>query len=267
MSRILVLATLVLASCQPLDPAGATGAEKTAALSAYLEEWSGPVLVNQFANPRTVQVFSGLEVNGRQVSSDATGLASLITRDGYALTASHVLNAGPVSILQLAEPRPGRLTVTRNGVIFSPAHAPGESMRVPARHLQVLPVRLVKSFPGLDLSLVHLPITSAACFTMSERPPVAGSTAFSYGSSLSGHSSAGKIQRVRTRSKSWKLTTSVPLQQGDSGGPLMAPEGRLLAIISHSVSKPFSQELQSTIAIGIPPGTLQPLISADRARR
>lgn len=257
---------LVLASCQSLDPAGATRAEKTAALSAHLAEWTNPVLVNQFAGPRTVQIFAGLALEGKRVSSLATGLASLVTRDGYALTASHVLDAGPVSVLVLATPRPGRLTVTQAGVVFAPDHAPDQSVRVPASELRPVPVRLVKRFPGLDLSLVHLPVTPGACFALEDRPPPNGSTVFSYGSTLSGHSSAGKIRHVRTRPGSWKLITSVPLQQGDSGGPLMSPEGTLFAIISRGTSKPFSQELHSTIAIGVPAGSLRPLIAADRAR-
>ena len=52
-----------------------------------------------------------------------------------------------------------------------------------------------------------------------------------------------------------------------SGGPLMAPDGRLLAIVSRNVSNPFNGDAHVTVANGIPPATLTSLIAKDRGGR
>jgi S1-C subfamily serine protease len=259
--------TLALTSCQSFEPPGATRAEKTAALSAHLHEWKRPVLVNQFARPRTVQLFSGLDLSSPRVSSASTGLATLVTRDGYALTASHVLADAPVTILQLKNPESGQLLLTDAGVVFSPRHSPDKSVRIPPGLLQAAPVRIIRRFPGADLALIRLPLGERASFRPAQGPPSAGTTVFTYGSPLSGHSSAGQILRVSRRATTWKLSSSVPLQKGDSGGPLMTPDGTLLAIVSRGTRSPISSAPHVTIANGIHPGVLARIIARDRANQ
>jgi S1-C subfamily serine protease len=261
------LATLALASCQSFEPPGATQAEKTAALSAHLHEWRRPVLVNQFARPRTVQLFSGLDLSSPRVSSASTGLATLVTRDGYALTASHVLADAPVTILQLKNPESGQLLLTDAGVVFSSRRAPDKSVRIPPGLVQAAPVRIIRRFPGADLALIRLPLRDRVAFRPAEGPPSTGTIAFTYGSPLSGHSSAGQILHVSRRPTTWKLSTSVPLQKGDSGGPLMAPDGTLIAIVSRGTRSPFSSAPHVTIANGIQPEVLARLIVSDRTNQ
>jgi len=47
----------------------------------------------------------------------------------------------------------------------------------------------------------------------------------------------------------------------------MAPDGRLLAIVSRGVASPLSDQPHVTIANGISPDALNRLITADRAQR
>ncbi len=269
MSKILLpaLGALFLAACQSFQTPGATHEEKTAALSAHLVEWEPEVLVNQFAAPRTAQLFSGLNIDPatKRVSANSTGLASLLTADGYALTATHVLGDGPVSILQLESPRAGQLTLTPAGVVFAPQGAPEQSIGVDLRLLKASPVRLVHRFPGADLALIHLPRTPAATFQLAPRPPAPDTTVFSYGSNLSGSASAGKILQATRHGRTWRLTTSIPLRKGDSGGPVMDPSGRLVAIVSRGRTRPFSKQLTATIANGVSPEAVRALVESDRS--
>lgn len=260
--------SLLAASCQSFRTSGATHEEKTAALAAHLAKWEGETLVNQFAAPRTIQLFSDLTLDptSNRISAKSTGLATLLTPDGYALTATHVLDDGTVSILQLRYSRPGKLLLTKAGAIFKPRGDPDQAHRVANRHLKSGPIRLVHRFPGADLTLVQLPMETALTFDLAARPPASDTTVFSYGSSLSGSSSAGEIRRVRQKRETWQLTTSVPLRKGDSGGPLMDPAGRLVGIISRGQTRPFSTELRATIANGVPLAAVQELIARDRNR-
>ncbi|MDA1006581.1 MAG: hypothetical protein O3A87_08920, partial [Verrucomicrobia bacterium] len=90
---VILLLAAALSSCQTLDSNGATRHEKTAALAAHLAAWQPDLLVNQFAQPRTVQLLSNptLDPANRRLDAASTGQATLLTPDGYALTAAHVL--------------------------------------------------------------------------------------------------------------------------------------------------------------------------------
>jgi S1-C subfamily serine protease len=270
MTRIifLVLPSLLMAACQSFQTNGATREEKSAALQRHLVEWQPETLVNQFTAPRTTQLFAGLTLipGTNRVTAESTGLAALLTADGYALTATHVLKDRPGTILRLKSPRPGKLMLTDAGPVFAPSGRPDEVTRVPNRSLEVVPVRVVHRFPGADLTLLHLPIRPTATFRLATRPPDRDSTVFGSGSSLSGSASAGRILRTSQRSQTWKLTTSIPLQRGDSGGPVMNPAGQLVGIISRGQTRPFSSQLTATVANGVSPGTLRALIARDRAR-
>ena len=265
---LLALSGLLVAACQSFQTSGATHEEKTTALSAHLADWEPGILVNRFAAPRTTQLFSGLTVDsvGRRVSASSTGLASLLTTDGYALTATHVLNDGPVSILQLESPRSGHLTLTPAGVVFSPRDRPDQAIGVDIGLLKTSPIRLVHRFPGADLALIHIPHAPTATFQLTPHPPSTDTTVFSYGSNLSGSASAGKVLQVSPGRRTWKLTTSIPLRKGDSGGPVMDPSGRIVAIVSRGQTRPFSKQLTATIANGVPSSTVQALIAKDRQR-
>lgn len=269
---ILLASALALAGCQSLQPEGATRAEKSAALAARLPEWKAPHLVNQFARPRTVQLFNNLVLapDQRRLESTSTGLATVLTTDGYALTAAHVLDDGPLSVLRLKEPRAGHLTLTGAGPVFFSARRPDTPVRVRLDALEALPVRTVVRFRGSDLALVKLPLAAAHVFDMASGPPPAGTTVFAYGSNLSGNSSAGQVLEVRSRRPLaasftvWRLTTDVPLRQGDSGGPLMDPDGALVGIVSRGQAGLLEPKIRRTIALGVSPETLRALIARDR---
>ena len=266
---ILLLAA-ALSSCQSLDSNGATRDEKTAALAAHLAAWQPELLVNQFAQPRTVQLLSNLTLDpaNRHLDAASTGQATLLTPDGYALTAAHVLQAGPVSVLRLKSPRPGQLALTSAGPVFLSPGKPERPTRLAIADLEAQPIRLVHRFRGTDLALVKLPLPATHTFQLADAPPPAGSTLFSYGSNLSGNSSAGETLHV-SRSLSpaaslWHLNTSIPLQKGDSGGPVMDATGTLVGIVSRGRTAFLANRITSTVAIGISPPTLRKLIDADR---
>ena len=262
----LVLPCLLAAACQSFQTNGATREEKSAALQRHLVEWQPETLVNQFTAPRTIQLFAGLTLvpGTNRVTAESTGLAALLTTDGYALTATHVLKDRPGALLKLKSPRPGKLMLTDAGPVFRPSGRPDDVTRVPNRSLEVVPVRVVHHFPGADLTLLQVPIRPAATFRLAAGPPAVDHTVFGSGSTLSGSASAGSILRTKQRSQTWRLTTSIPLQRGDSGGPVMDPAGRLVGIISRGQTRPFSAQLTSTVANGVPPATIEALIARDR---
>ena len=266
-----LLALLGLSSCQSVDHNGATRVEKTAALSAHLADWKPKVLVNQFAQPRTAQIFNNLVVDraNKRLDASSTGQATFLTPDGYALTAAHVLDDGPLSILKLEEARPGKLVLTPAGpVLFRPQHS-DRPTRVSIGALESHPVRLVRRFRGTDLALIKLPVRPTHTFKLAGSPPANGTTLFSYGSNLSGNSSAGKSLKTQnapliSRSRIWSLTTSIPLQKGDSGGPVMDADGTLVGIISRGRTELFANKITSTVALGIQPNYLRKIIDLDR---
>ena len=264
---------VIMSSCQSLHSNGATREEKSATLAALLPVWKQDELVNQFAQPRTTQIFNNLELDAtqRHLGATSTGLATILTSDGYALTAAHVLDDGPASILTLRTPRRGQLTLTSAGtVLLSPDH-PNRPSRVSTKDLKAHPIRLVHRFRGTDLALIKLPLHPGKQFHLANTPPTTGATLFSYGSNISGNSSAGKTLRVsqprslKPAATIWSLTTSIPLQKGDSGGPVMNPDGSLAAIISRGQTDLLANRITATIAVGISPKTLRNLIDADRA--
>ncbi|MDA0767065.1 MAG: serine protease [Verrucomicrobia bacterium] len=269
---VILLLAAALSSCQTLDSNGATRHEKTAALAAHLAAWQPDLLVNQFAQPRTVQLLSNptLDPANRRLDAASTGQATLLTPDGYALTAAHVLQAGPVSVLRLRSPRPGQLALTSAGPVFFSPGKPERPTRLAIADLEALPIRLVHRFRGTDLALVKLPLNTAHTFQLADAPPPPGSTLFSYGSNLSGNSSAGEtlhLSRARSLSPAaslWHLDTSIPLQKGDSGGPVMDASGTLVGIVSRGRTDLLANRITSTVAVGISPSTLRKLIDADR---
>lgn len=264
---------LILTSCQSLDSNGATRLEKSAALAAHLADWKPKTLVNQFAQPRTAQLFNNLVVDpgNKRLDASSTGQATLLTPDGYALTAAHVIDDGPLSILKLKKPRPGKLALTSAGPVLFQLRHPDKPLRVSIADLEPHPVRLVRRFRGTDLALVKLPLQPTHTFQLASAPPAKDATLFSYGSNLSGNSSAGKTLSIsKTRSVSpsatiWRLTTSIPLQKGDSGGPVMDAEGSLVGIISRGNTDLFVNRITSTIAVGIDPNNLRKIIDLDRS--
>jgi S1-C subfamily serine protease len=269
---LVLLGALVLSACKSVDPNGATRTEKTEALSAHLTEWKPATLVNQFARPRTAQIFNNLLIDhqNREIDASSTGQATILTPDGYALTAAHVLADGPLSILTFQKPRPGTLALTAAGPVFYHPANPERPTKVRISQLESRPIRLVKRFQGTDLALVKLPTTSSQTFQLSKAPPAEGATLFAYGSNLSGNSSAGKSLGPSRRllfgnGVIRSVVTSIPLQKGDSGGPVMNDEGALVGIISRGRSNPFAGKFTSTEALWIDSNYLAKIIDLDRS--
>jgi S1-C subfamily serine protease len=272
-SSLCLLLGVVLCSCQSLDSNGATREEKTEALAKLLPAWKPKTLVNQFGQARSVQLFNNLvvDLDQKRLDASSTGQATLLTADGYALTAAHVLSDGDVSILKLKSPRPGKLALTDAGPVYlSPRH-PDQPQRVSIADLEPLPIRLITRFRGSDLALVKLPLASRKHFQLTPKPPAKGAALFSYGSNLSGNSSAGRVLGVKS-SKSlrpsyttWQINTSIPLQKGDSGGPVMNSKGHLAGIVSRGRTDLLANRFTSTVAIGISPPALRELIDKDRS--
>lgn len=265
----------VLCSCQTTEFHGATREEKTEALAELLPEWKPRTLVNQFGRARTIQLFNNLTLDPTtpRIDATSTGQASVLTPDGYALTATHVLNDGPVSVLKLKSPRPGQLALTEAGPVYFSPRRPDQPQRVRISDLEALPIQIVLRFKGSDLALIKLPISSPRTFVMTDKPPAKGTPLFAYGSNLSGNSSAGRTHRVvdyrsvRTSSTIPHIYTSIPLQKGDSGGPVMNADGHLVGIISRSQSALFADSQTPTIALRISPHALRSIIDKDRSKQ
>jgi len=176
------------------------------------------------------------------------GTATAIARDGYFLTAAHVLDRG-VPLLLRKDRRHWRLK------------------------LNLVPTRVVWSDPELDLAVIHAPLRLRRWLELTPEPGPRGEevcsggyvdgevwVSLAAGELLEGHPAASEVPATR-------VDHSCPLRMGDSGGPLIDAQGRLLGINYEAHYHWLGFGGWTASACWIDPDWLQRLLSEDRAKR
>lgn len=252
----LAVALVTLASCA--TKLSAPIQIKQQSYDAALAEWQLGEKPLLFGRKRTIQIFNldRLQLRGDSiVYSGNLGTAALVTPDGYALTADHVIpgdnNFGTLydknevktgsSFLHITklvvvnwDPESGEekgeqfelkaLTSYPGGRLFG-----SESLQVGAQ-----PLRIVKRFPASDLALVKLPFNGVPYFDLA--PDLRQNRSyFSSGSAFAAQTapSAGKLFKLPKKGPATqRLLTTIPVASGDSGGPIIDSAGKLAGIVS-----------------------------------
>jgi hypothetical protein len=242
---------------------------KRSAYAARGEDWQvEEVRPHAFGRKRSAQLwnrdgwFKVVGENEREESEEseeenvtyagAMGMAALLTEDGYALTAAHVVNALSELDAVIVSRDDYREPVAWEWVLFWRSDPTRQaSLKAPDggfRRLRPLiherptrvgpePIRLVKVLNVWDVALVKLPVTVLEAFAVRESPLVRGEAVFSSGHGATplrifGHS-AGRHVRSAWRGDFGKVKVSLPSAAGDSGGPVYDAQGRLVGIVSH----------------------------------
>ncbi len=283
-----VALALLCGSCSYSDFISATSAEKGDAYQAHGGDWKLEGTPGYYGRVRSVQVYQGDHVRLSENTLSITGgmgMASVISPDGYALTAAHVIDRkrrldtilfedeseSPVHVqwatLTFTD-RAGRVK-SRSRSLQLVSYGGGQPLVIgPA--VEARQLRVVETFPNRDLALVKLPFEPSRWFEVAE-PPQEGTVLFAAGNSATPYAgpSAGKVVRVTRKKHSIKtIHTSAPLSSGDSGGPVFDEKGRLVGIVSHiwmSPGVPLPKLNRSSLRM-IDPERLNELIVRDRAR-
>lgn len=286
----LVLAALLLCQCAGHNPDSpppnriASIDDKMASLAARQSAWKGSSSVQVHGRARSQQI---IDVDALQLSAEgmsyegSTGLASLITKDGYALTATHVASlARNVGTLEGGESSKRLHLVSAVRKNQRGLHEVenltlalyGKRIEIPRSFSQIRsgPVRLVHKFPGRDLAIVKFPRSNAPYFARTTPNKAANSGVFSSGSGISASPSAS-AGRIRGAIGPKKLLISMPVSPGDSGGPVFDERGRLLGVLSEAMSngdrRSFGGRDIQLSTIELPDwAAVDKIIAADRRR-
>ena len=281
----IALVVITFSSCSSsLVPAGMwpTYAERKAALTKHRNRWEQDVPVKRFGLARS----AGIVDCGKTVTpmSIPQGMATLITRDGYALTANHAVNkecpgliaAKYKNILIPVHMSTARLAISNaDGRVKEQREMPGffgyfayigkEPRKIDLAQVVISPVRVVKRFETLDLALVKTSLTPSRIFRFSELP-VRNDTLFVSGNpSRYRASTAGEVIRMAAKDgEGVSVHTSVPVSPGDSGGPVFDGQGKLVGITTHGFPKGLLF-FPASIARRIAPAKIETAIAEDRA--
>lgn len=257
-------------------------AEKLAAYSEHRDAWNPDAEPKEFGLARSVQIIQGSKVTfskKRLAYEGGLGMASLITRDGYAITAAHVITNPPLDAF-IALPE----TTTRPGPTIHVHRHAGSSNRLvayspeldsptalPVHATTVRTLRIVKSFPERDIALIKLPLHTTVCFKLRRKALSADTVLFASGNWATPYrgTSAGKITSInRTHPTATIIRTTTPLAKGDSGGPVFDSDGRLVGIASRVIPSqilPYPKLRHSSLR-DLDPATVEALIAEDRRR-
>ncbi|CAN5277448.1 hypothetical protein BH23VER1_BH23VER1_35660 [soil metagenome] len=211
------------------------------ARSTGLDAGLDPAL-ERFVSARAVPIWipTGSPGAGGDISFQEmqAGQAALITEDGYALTAGHVVDAAaPAYTVHLkADPtkrvRAGRFF--RGRVLL--ADADGAETAVPYSDLLMRPVRVVRRFDGVDVALIKTDFRPSETFPLASEPPHLGEMVAVALNPLKGRretvAAGGVVGNglFRRRADSWRAYARCVAAQGDSGGPVVTEDGELVGV-------------------------------------
>ncbi|MEM9479736.1 MAG: serine protease [Verrucomicrobiota bacterium] len=236
--------------------------DQAASFSAYQNDRIRGESIERFILRRTIPLLpsSGTTEMLLAIEKDGAGqwdpvsgsaLATAISRDGYFLTADHVV---------------GR---------FPPFHA-----RAADDGLVISSGRTVKRFPSLDLAIIKFEGVGSRHFEVAPAPPGKGEILFSGGPSgivvndrgPRRFFAAGPVTRSRTFQSrglsGWRTSIEIPNRPGSSGGPALDGEGRLCGIIVAGRYGRFAKrEKPVTYSTMLDMNSIQKIISEDRAKQ
>ena len=292
-STIILLATFALTACSSFY--SSSPEEKLAAYSIHRGSWNEDSSPKDFGLSRSVQVIQGSKVKiGKNCLAydGGLGMASLITKDGYALTAAHVISNPPLdSFLALPNSvtspgptihvhrqtftfkvdgdssRPAKVSFPNKLVAFSPDL--DDPTALPVGSIAVRSLRIVKSFPERDIALVKLPLHTSVAFDLRRKPLGSDTVLFASGNWATPYrgTSAGTVTSVNTaHPTATVIRTTAPLAKGDSGGPVFDGDGRLVGIASRVIPAqllPYPNLRHSSLRT-LDSDTVEALIAADR---
>lgn len=143
-------------------------------------------------------------------SGDSGGSGSIISPDGYVLTAAHLVLGGQPVLLQ-----------KRNGQEFA-----ARVLRVDRRH-------------DVALLLAEKPL-GKDCVALRDAPPRVGEELYAIGSpasrELAFSITRGIVSGTRTIDGVPLVQTDASINPGNSGGPLVDREGRVVAVVSYKLA-------------------------------
>lgn len=209
-------------------------------------------------------------------------MAAVISEDGYALTAAHVLDdLTPQGTIQTPDAtRRHHLILTRinseknsrtkTDVVLSyiPFPIPRPLGKRDSRLMRISQARVIHRFAGRDLALIKVPASKAPYFKIG-KPGPEGDWVFSSGNGLASapFPSSGKI--IRVNKKNTRFLIRMPAAFGDSGGPIFNRKGELVGVFAEGTTigvkdAPGLRFLQNTQAEIPDRMLLERLIAADR---
>ncbi len=211
-------------------------------------------------------------------------MASIITADGYALTAAHVVGRPsltscffinypqqsrmtPIHLSQLRSiPKRGQKQFThRQWLRYDQLEATPRTVKWPGPAR--LEARIVKVFPHHDLALLKLPLVNAAFFDLPPERLIRKTTLFMAGNlmAVTPGKSAGELKGIRS-SQNGNLTlfTTIPTAAGDSGGPVVNESGLLAGVVSRGWAHRFFPLLPVSTLTSSDTRVIKALIKSDR---
>lgn len=231
--------------------------------------------VKSFLGQRTRIVFSG-DVRDHAVGFPPAGRAAAVTKDGYFITAYHVVEDRPFYLQDTklrGEPPNGGFKTSESSKYFLEVRHPG---------------RLVWSSPSADFAIIKFPVENQLQFGEFDVAPPQGSVVFSADDEGYGTFAANEDGQFRledrigngdffaggtimgrgtgaVNSDGTTLSTTLVARRGMSGAPLMTSDYKLCGVLSRVETTLFSKP--KTVATMIEPSLISRLISADRAKQ
>ncbi|MEP4079040.1 S1 family peptidase [Haloferula sp.] len=260
-----------------------TSAEREAALAKFSDRWELDVPVKRFGLARSVGIVEGAE--SATSKTIPKGMATLVTHDGYALTANHVVSregdgliaAKYKDILIPAHMGTSRMTLRgADGRVKEQHDTPGfggyyayvgkDRRKIDFDEVIIRPVRVVKRFEATDLALVKTDLTTSSFFRFSEFPERSGALFASGNPFRYRASAAGEVISVAMKDGvTASIHTSVPLSPGDSGSPVFNGRGQLVGITTDVFPKGLLV-FPASIVRRIDPAKIATAIAEDRAQ-
>ena len=278
---VLSFLLLVLWGCSPSPPA--TFPDKLQSAMDYNGKWGRRDWSFQnYGMTRSVQLVDVEDFRRGDPEKLERGLATLISEDGYALTASHVAEQGDAVgvLLYFENEQPTgvvHLTMTRDPLALGYAqlsHAgDGSKSETPklvkiTRKPLVIPIRMVHKFKGVDLSLIKIPGNYRYYFDAFDEEREVGDVGFLSGSLLSEASgaAAGELTSFRLKGNEvWEIEGKIPQGPGDSGGPIFNRRGDLLGItFARQARRKGGEKFPRGLFLLPKTGVLKELLREDR---
>ncbi len=259
-------------------------------MTAKMAQKNAPASHQKYGSARSVQLLAGTK------SSVSMGMAAVVSRDGYALTAGHVAEELPVSVLKLKKKTPSASVATASatttvgqvgelrddsayvGILGQPGKSKLNSNQS-GQSLVRSPARVVRRFPGLDLALVKLPLATSHWFPLAKEMPKDNQPLYvtrnpvNHGGPTTLEGLAQQPEPVRnSKGSAWWVDSNVPVVPGDSGGAVFDEEGRLVGCVAlGNIWRIVSADTRSTAnrwtsIMGVTGEEIERTIAADRQR-